>query len=366
MARKPKDPIALASELGVNADRLNAAKAIKAAAAGGGTPTQPVDPKTGAVVPGITVQGTQVVPSNTPPVLPTYPGATAPLTQQTGVVTPSLAQATDITKLPASAVLSAQEINQAKAALQDASFFDTAKSNTVHWLSELFNVDDTLGVSSEHGQTPTVGTAANGGSGDLTVMGVPLGGVENVFDHFLGGMNWGYDRLSQVEAAGVSGLPGGMKTLSWSEANDVSVGQALVGSMGAAAGRVERGQMQPSDWFMLPGTLISAALAQADTNNVAQSEKFDITKADQKQAAFGSGWGEWTTGLLDTAVTIFADPTIIAGKAAKVTKLRYLDRLVDSQKAVDRMQQEITYGKDVLTANASHIDTDRADRHPHD
>ena len=168
--------------------------------------------------------------------------------------------------------------------------------------------------------------------------------VESVWDGFLYGLDWGYDRLNQLTSAGISGLPGGIDTLTWDEAGQVSVGQAFVGSMGAAAGRVKRGEMQAGDWLTLPGTLLSTGLSMIDTENEAQQEGFDITNPEQRAAAFDEGAGKWSTGLLDAAFVIFGDPLIFAGKIAKVTRLRYLDNPINGKADIDRIARNLEDG----------------------
>ena len=195
----------------------------------------------------------------------------------------------------------------AKEELGDESFTDRAKS----MLSRVFDYED---------------------EADLRVGPVNLSGVESVWDTMLRGFDWGYDRLNQVTAAGISGLPGGIRTLSWDEANNVSVGQAFLASMGAAAGRAERGQSTAGDIIMAPFTGFSTLAAQLDTNNILQNESFDIMDEKQRKLAFEEdAWGRWTSGLLDASFAIFGDPLIVGGKFAKLTRLRYIDRPLTPQ-----------------------------------
>lgn len=190
----------------------------------------------------------------------------------------------------------------AKQELGDASFADRAKT----MLSRVFDYED---------------------EADLRVGPVNLSGVESVWDNMLRGFNWGYDRLNQVTTAGISGLPGGIRTLTWNEAGKVSVGQAFLASMGAAAGRAERGEGTFGDVLMAPFTGFSTLAAQLDTNNILQEESFDIMDDAQRKAAFEDDeWGKWTSGLLDASFAIFGDPLIVGGKFLKLTRLKYIDR----------------------------------------
>lgn len=196
--------------------------------------------------------------------------------------------------------------------LETSSPMDAAKS----WLSNLFDYED------EEKENP----------------------VETVWDGLLFGLDWGYDRLNQLTSAGISGLPGGINTLTWDEAGQVSVGQAFVGSMGAAAGRMKRGEMEAGDWLTLPGTLLSTGLSMIDPENEAQQEGFDITDAQQRAEAFDAGAGKWSAGLLDAAFVIFGDPLIFGGKVAKVTRLRYLDQPISSKADLDRITRNLDEG----------------------
>jgi len=202
--------------------------------------------------------------------------------------------------------------------LRTQGVMDTAKS----WLSNLFDYEDKKET-----------------------------GIESVWDGFLRGVDWGYDRLSQLTAAGISGLPGGMRTLTWDEAGEVSVGQAVVGSMGAAAGRMERGEMTAGDWLTLPGVALSTALAQIDTENVAQDADFDITDEAQRKAAFSdSTAGRISSGITDAAFVIFGDPLIFGGKFLKVGRLRYLDRPIETQKDIDRVVDNLDAGRAAVSS----------------
>ena len=179
---------------------------------------------------------------------------------------------------------------------------------------------------------------------DLQVGPVNLRYVESAWDGMLKSFDWAYDRLNQLTVAGISGLPGGIETVSWDEADDISVGQAFLGSMGQAAGRFERGELTAGDIAVLPATVFSAAAAQLDTDSPIQDATFDITNPEDREAAFvEDSWGKWTSGLLDASFVIFGDPLIVGGKFAKVTRLRYIDRpLTQANKA--KMIDELDTG----------------------
>lgn len=133
-------------------------------------------------------------------------------------------------------------------------------------------------------------------------------------------LNWGADQMNHLGAALVSWLPGGIQTLDWEQSQDVSFGQAFVASMGATAGRLERGQAEGGDWLMLPFSLISLGAAQLDPDNIAQDPNFSVLNEEQMQQAFGSGAGMWATGGLDAAWLVGADPAILLGGASMIAR----------------------------------------------
>lgn len=208
---------------------------------------------------------------------------------------------------------------------ENTSLLDKGKS----FLGNLFNTED---------------------EADLRVGPVSLSGVESVWDGMLKSFNWGYDRLNQLMSAGVSGLPGGTRTLTWEEAGNVSTGQAIVAAMGATAGRVKRNEWQLGDIAYAPLSLVATGLSMIDPNNAAQAAGFDVAREEDKKAAFESGGaGQFFTGVTDTAINIFADPLIVAGKALKITRLKYIDRPLNEQN-VANIISEIDSGKALSAA----------------
>lgn len=235
-------------------------------------------------------------------------------------------------QMPSSTWLSPQEQQPVKDYLDDPmavdtpSPWDTAKS----WLSSLFDSSDTF---NEDESDAFMGYKGGDWWG------------ESVWDGMLAGLGWGYDRLNHLTAAAISAAPGGIETLTWDEASDVSVGQAFVGSMGAGAGRMKRGEMQAGDWATLPGTALSTLFSMIDPNNEAQQAGFDITDENQRKAAFeDNAAGKWSSGLLDTAFTIFGDPLIFGGKFFKLARLAVLDRpITEASRA--RIIDELNVGR---------------------
>lgn len=216
-------------------------------------------------------------------------------------------------------VATGEQSQQVRNYINDPNLVQRAESPTKSWLASVFDTED-----------PDKSAAF---------------GLENVWDGALKGLFWATDKINQVTSAGISGLPGGIDTLTWDEAADVSVGQAFLGSMGAAAGRIQRGEMTAGDIALAPLSFLSAGLAQIDPKNAAQRRDFDITNAEQRKKAFESGGaGQLVSGALDTAFTIFADPLIVGGKALKLARMTWVDRPIASVDDVNRLNKELADG----------------------
>lgn len=124
---------------------------------------------------------------------------------------------------------------------------------------------------------------------DLKLGPIPAGAVESVWDGFLKGVGWTYDRISQVTVAGMSALPGGTRTLTWGEADDVSFGQQLVANMGVSAGKINRGEGNLFD--ILGAGPIGLLAGQLDPDSEIQQKGFDITSEEDRKA-FDEGPGK--------------------------------------------------------------------------
>ena len=209
---------------------------------------------------------------------------------------------------------------KAAAETQDPSLLDRGKS----LLSNIFDTED---------------------EADLKIGPVPLGGVESVWDGMLRAFNWGYDRLGRLEAAAISAAPGGIQTLTWDETETVSPGQAFVGSMGVSAGKLKRGEGNVGDIFAAGPLGILGSMLSPDSE--LQKKDYDIT-TPEGQAAFDSGPEKFFSGLSDAAISIFADPLIVAGKATKMARLKYVDRSVKDNNAA--MLDELAAGRELSAA----------------
>ena len=180
---------------------------------------------------------------------------------------------------------------------------------------------------------------------DLRIGPIPAGAVESVWDGFLRGVGWTYDRISQVTVAGMSALPGGTRTLTWGEADDVSFGQQLVANMGVSAGKINRGEGNLFD--ILGAGPIGLLAGQLDSDSEIQQKGFDITSEEDREV-FESGSAKFFSGLGDFAFA-FADPLLFAGIPLKLTRLKYLDRPFKNEADVIKFRdEEMIKGKKFL------------------
>lgn len=234
------------------------------------------------------------------------------------------------------AFLTPEEQAQARQAQQVAESIDAAEPPEKSWIANLFDTSDTF---DENG---------NFKSDDLALV-----GGEAVFDGFLRGLQWGFDRLNQYTVAGLSALPGGTRTLEFDEANDVSFGQMLVANAGISMGRLRRGEANVGDalalsFGILPG--IGAAIAgMVDPDTPVQQQGFDIT-SEKDREVFQNGAERFFSGVGDFGFA-FADPTLAAGWGTKIARLRYVDQLVDTPQKMQRAVNEIVDGKRIMQNN---------------
>lgn len=218
--------------------------------------------------------------------------------------------------------------------LQVPTASDTAKT----FLMQIFDSSDTYDESKQTAANPTgyVGAETS---------------IESSWDSFLRGMKWGYDRINQAATWGVSVAPGGIQTLSWDQANEISQGQAQIA---AGAANQQRFGSIPVVGGAIASTLnmatgafapVGGAIAAGDHDPALTNPNFDITNPQDRKAAFeDSAVGKWTSGLADAAFVMTADPLIFGGKVLKLTRLRYLDRLIDSPERLNEVVQELNTG----------------------
>jgi hypothetical protein len=199
----------------------------------------------------------------------------------------------------------------------DESLFDKGKS----FLSTLFNTEDTWKDGKYQGADNP---------------------VESVWDSFLTGVNWGYDRIHQATVAGLSALPGGTQTLTWDEAGEVSFGQQIIANVGVSAGDIKRGEGNFGDVLALSLSGALGAVGLLAPEEGTQKKGFDIT-SEQDRKVFEEGWERFGSGALDTAFAVFADPLIVGGKLLKVARIKYIDRPVN-EKNIVQMTKELADG----------------------
>jgi hypothetical protein len=242
---------------------------------------------------------------------------------------------------------------------------DTGIENTTHWLSQLFNSDDTFG------QDLTPGTTVAEG-GDLKIMGVPLGAAETVWDGAIRSFGWVDDAVHKVGSFGVSALPGGIETFAWHEADEQSLGQAATAD---AARRTNQMQGILGDQLgaavslplnVIAGGIIAGAAGTAAAQGGAgtemapfAAEDFDIRDAAMRKAAFeDSEVGKWMTGLADAGIAIAADPGLVVGKIMKIGKLRFLDRMIVTKADTDRVVNRLARDVERIDIHRTTIDPD--------
>lgn len=248
---------------------------------------------------------------------------------------------------PASKVLTPAQQAQVRQVMEDpqqAAMASGPIEGAKTFLSNLFNYEDSYGANYKPG-------AAEG----------PDNPVEAVWDGMLKGLSWGYDTLNHLTTAALSAMPGGTRTLTWEESQDVSVGQQLVANAGVSAGRIRRGEGSVWDvvgngGIPLLGGLIAGAV---DPDTEIQREGWDITK-EQDRKAFESGWEKAFSGTTDLAFTLFADPLIIGGKFAKAARIKWVDRVVDTEEARIVLRQELAAGAPGMRETATSVMSPRA------
>lgn len=252
--------------------------------------------------------------------------------------------------MPASAVLTPaqqaqvkQVLNQPGEAEAASGFVNGAKS----FLSRMFDYEDSYGANYQPG---VAGQA-------------PDNPVEAVWDGMLKGLGWGYDTLNHLTTAAISVAPGGIDTLTWEESQDVSVGQALVANAGVSVGKIARGEGSFGDILQTafsPFQTLGGFIAEGvDPQTGIRSEGWDITNPEDRKI-FESGWERFFSGVGDTAFTLFGDPLIIGGKFASIARIKYVDRIVDTEEARVLLRQELAQGAPGVRETAREVMSPRA------
>ena len=158
------------------------------------------------------------------------------------------------------------------------------------------------------GYNQTVGAAAD----------VALTGGGAVVD----AINWGSDQMNHLGAALMSWMPGGIQTLDWDQAHQVSFGQVTMANAGIAMRQAKQGDVAESLLSTLGATTFGMLAAAIDQSNpTVTQDNFNILDPEfQKRAFEDSVVGKWGSGLADAVWMVAADPTIVAGKATNVLR----------------------------------------------
>jgi hypothetical protein len=147
------------------------------------------------------------------------------------------------------------------------------------------------------------------------VAGAPLSAAETA----LNVVNWGSEQMNHLGAALFSALPGGIQTLDWEQAQDISTGQVLTANSAINAGDGAGGWL--INIFTSPITSIATTIGQnQDPGNVLYSDEFNILDPEMREEAFSEGAGMWSSGILDAIWLVAADPTIVGGKVTNVIR----------------------------------------------
>lgn len=205
--------------------------------------------------------------------------------------------------------------------LNDPSIIDRTIDVTKDWMSNLFDFED-----------PEKEAAF---------------GLESVWDGMLKGLDWTYDRINQGGSWLNSAAPGGIDTFTWEQAGKVSWGQSAISANAAFVNQAEQlggplfGAVGAAAANAMNPVGIFGSIAALGDSPIAPygAQGFDVLNEQQRKAAFeDSTVGKWTSGLTDAAVTVFADPLLFAGKAAKLARIRWVDRPLTVEQARDELQ----------------------------
>ncbi len=158
--------------------------------------------------------------------------------------------------------------------------------------------------------------------------------VESVWDGFFSGLAATYNLINQTGSYVQSAVPGGLDTFTWDQAGQISYGQAgvtanaqlvnqfedFLGPVGKPLGQIASTITNPLSGLSNAGIAAESPYTKRD---------FNILDEDQRRKAFEEDIaGRWTSGITDTAFTLFADPLIIGGKVAKLARIKWVDRPV--------------------------------------
>lgn len=161
---------------------------------------------------------------------------------------------------------------------------------------------------------------------------------EGAWDAGLRGIGWFYDRIAQGTSWLASAVPGGMETLNWQQAGEISPGQVTARSAAINA-QLPGGTLAS---LLNPMEAVSGLIGMANPEALYRQENFDIFDADQRRKAFEEdAVGKWASGIPDTVFSLFLDPLIVGGKALKAARIRWIDRPIVNGEQMKAISQEI-------------------------
>jgi len=136
-------------------------------------------------------------------------------------------------------------------------------------------------------------------------------GAKTFFDAY----DWTMARENQVAVWGLSALPGGPRTATWDEANQISFGQMA---------RTVESQAYKNPAVMAATNAFGFGfvpfIAQVGNKPYA-ADNFDIYNPEMRKAAFEDDiFGRIASGVSDAAFDWYADPGVVLGKATKVAR----------------------------------------------
>jgi hypothetical protein len=173
-------------------------------------------------------------------------------------------------------------------------------------------------------------------------------------------LNWGSDQMNHLGAALASAMPGGIQTLDWQQAQEISMGQVVSANYAINQRMGITGQLINIPTSGIIGPLINVQ-QMIDPDNIIFSNQFNILDPEIREEAFESGGlGQFTSGFTDAVWTVGADPLIIGGPISSVARFGtkagkfsgYTNRSLNNSVQIDRFGEDVQYQGRVLAEAA--------------
>ena len=182
------------------------------------------------------------------------------------------------------------------------------------------------------------------------VMGVGLTAGSGAID----ALNWGSDQMNHLGAALMSAMPGGIQTLTWDEAQDISFGQVSMANAAINNKLGIRGWLMqvPGSVMNVPSSFLAATGEKQDPDNILYSDNFQILDPEIRKDAFESGgMNQFSSGFADAVWTVAADPLIIAGPTSSVIRFGSKSGKFSglTNRALNNATQIDDFGEEILT-----------------